>query len=154
MQFDVVHEEKLRLIFLTAWRRQVRGPVGHDISFPGAWQNLESGNTTFGEAVPQSLCKVQSEVLAGPAVFMPKILYHFDQLFSHRSQGFLKWRVGPFVTGHITFWSLWHNIFGPFRVKIGNSKENLALSHPDSGWRDAHLFMAVTSHEELVKMVQ
>jgi hypothetical protein len=40
----------------------------------GAWQNLESGNTTFGEAVPQSLCKVQSEVLAGPAVFMPKIL--------------------------------------------------------------------------------
>ena len=30
----------------------------------------------------------------------------------------LKLRVGPFVTGHITYWSLWHNIFGPFRIKI------------------------------------
>ena len=37
MQFDVVHEEKLRLIFLTPWRRQVRGPVGISPFWCQAW---------------------------------------------------------------------------------------------------------------------
>jgi len=53
-----------------------------------------------------------------PGLCLVCVLYHFNQHFGHRSQGFLKWRVGPFVMGYITFWSLWHNIFEAFEAKI------------------------------------
>ena len=46
------------------------------------------------------------------------ILYHFDQLFGHMSQGCPKRRVCLFVTGHATFWRQWQLIFGAFRPKI------------------------------------
>ena len=46
------------------------------------------------------------------------LLYHFDQLFGHMSQGCPKRRVCLCVTGHTTFWRQWQLIFGAFRPKI------------------------------------
>jgi len=83
--------------------------------------------------------------------FADEVLYHFDQLFDHRSQGFwieelvlLSQLTLPFEACDTIFLGL----LGSKSFQIWQFwREFSPVMPPDSGWRDAHLFMAVTGHK-------
>jgi hypothetical protein len=84
----------------------------------------------------------------GSVLMAVLVLYHFDQLFGHRSQQHSKRRLGQFVTSHNGNLRDEQKFLAP--AAHGSPKicwRNVQDVTPHlRHWRDAHLFMAVTGH--------